>query len=209
MSALLTFDHLSVAAPDGRLLFSDLTLSIGRELVGIVGRNGSGKSTLLDIANGEREPSLGKINRSSRIAMLRQIQPDDDSVADALGIADDLARLRRLEIGEGTIEDSGLADWTLEQRIEDVFHRVQLLPIDTRRSVASLSGGERTRLGLAAMLLDDPLLLLMDEPTNNLDADGREAIAGLLDVWSGGAVIASHDRQMLERMDRIVHLLRL
>lgn len=206
MSALLTFDHLTVAAPDGHILFSDLTLSIGRERVGIVGRNGSGKSTLLQITNGEREPVSGTISRSSPLAMLRQIQPDDGSVADALGIADDLVRLRRLESGEGSIEDAGLADWMLEQRIEDVFQRVQLLGIDTRRSVASLSGGERTRLGLAAMLLKDPQLLLMDEPTNNLDIEGREAIAKLLDGWSGGAVIVSHDRELLERMDRIVQL---
>lgn len=206
MSAFLTFDHLSVAAPDGRRLFSDLTLSVGRELVGIVGRNGSGKSTLLSVASGEREPSFGTINQSSHIAMLRQIQPDDGNVAEVLDVADDLARLRRLEIGEGTTEDAGLADWTLEQRIEDVFDRVKLPSIDARRTVTSLSGGERTRLGLAAMLLTNPDLLLMDEPTNNLDVQGREAIADLLDGWSGGALIASHDRDLLERMDRIVHL---
>ena len=206
MSALLTFDHLSVAAPDGRLLFSDLTLSIGRELVGIVGRNGSGKSTLLSIANGDRAPRSGTINRSSRIAMLRQIQPDEGSVADALGVDADLARLRRLENGEGSMEDAGLADWTLEKRIEEAFHRVRLPPIDTSRSVVSLSGGERTRLGLAAMVLEEPHLLLMDEPTNNLDAEGRDIIVNLLEDWSGGAVIASHDRELLERMDQIVQL---
>ncbi|QTD55281.1 ABC-F family ATP-binding cassette domain-containing protein [Parasphingorhabdus cellanae] len=206
MSAFLTFDHLSVAAPDGRRLFSDLTISVGRELVGIVGRNGSGKSTLLSVASGEREPSSGTINRSSHIAMLRQIQPDDSSIAEALGVASDLDRLRRLEIGEGSAEDAGLADWTLEQRIEDVFDRVKLPSINTQRSVASLSGGERTRLGLVAMLLTNPNLLLMDEPTNNLDVQGREAIADLLDAWPGGALIASHDRDLLERVDRIVHL---
>lgn len=127
MSALLTFDHISTAAPDGRLLFSDLTLSIGRELVGIVGRNGSDKSTLLSVVNSERAPHSGTINRSSRIAMLKQILPDECSVADALGVVDDLAHLRRLENGEGSMEGAGLADWTLEKRIEDAFHRVRLL----------------------------------------------------------------------------------
>lgn len=76
----------------------------------------------------------------------------------------------------------------------------------TSRSVASLSGGERTRLGLAAMLLEEPHLLLMDEPTNNLDGEGRDIIVNLREDWSGGAVIASHDRELLERMDRIVQL---
>lgn len=206
MSALLTIDRLSAAAPDGTLLFSELTLSLGHETVGLVGRNGSGKSTLLDIVAGEREPIAGTLARAARMATLRQVQPDDGSVAETLGVAHDLARLRRLEAGEGSVEDAGLADWTLEQRLADAFARVNLSGIVPDRPVASLSGGERTRLGLAAMLLGDPEVLLMDEPTNNLDADGRQAIAELLAGWPGGALVASHDRALLESMDRIVQL---
>ncbi|RXZ63949.1 ABC-F family ATP-binding cassette domain-containing protein [Pelagerythrobacter rhizovicinus] len=206
MSALLTIDRLSAAAPDGTLLFTELTLSLGRETVGLVGRNGSGKSTLLAILAGEREPTAGIATRTARIAMLRQVQPHHGSVAEALGIAEDLARLRRLDAGQGSVEDAGLADWTLEQRLEDAFASVKLSGIVPDRSVGSLSGGERTRLGLAAMLLGEPEVLLMDEPTNNLDADGREAIGELLAGWPGGALVASHDRALLEGMDRIVQL---
>jgi ATPase subunit of ABC transporter with duplicated ATPase domains len=206
MSALLTIDRLSAAAPDGSHLFSDLTLSLGREVVGLVGRNGSGKSTLLSILAGTREPLAGDIVCPSRIAVLRQLQPDAGNLYEASGIADDIARLRRLDRGEGSGDDASLADWTLEDRLAQALARVGLGAIAPDRTVASLSGGERTRLGLAAMLLNDPQVLLMDEPTNNLDADGREAIAGLLAGWPGGAIVASHDRALLEGADRIVEL---
>ena len=206
MPAYITIDCLSAATPDGKPLFSDLSLALGEETVGLVGRNGSGKSTLLAMLGGAVEPPSGSIARAGRIAMLRQIQPEDGSVADALGITEDLARLHRLEKGEGSVEDAGRADWTLEQRIADTFARLRIAGIGMDRDVASLSGGERTRLGLAAMLLAEPDVLLMDEPTNNLDAEGRTAIAELLTGWPGGALIASHDRGLLEGVDRIVQL---
>jgi ATPase subunit of ABC transporter with duplicated ATPase domains len=69
-----------------------------------------------------------------------------------------------------------------------------------------LSGGERTRLALARLLIEAPDLLLLDEPTNNLDTDGRQAVAQLLERWQGGILVASHDRALLERVDRIVEL---
>jgi ATPase subunit of ABC transporter with duplicated ATPase domains len=78
------------------------------------------------------------------------------------------------------------------------------LPRDRR--LATLSGGERTRVALARLLIEAPDLLLLDEPTNNLDTDGREAVAQLLERWRGGVIIASHDRALLERVDRIVEL---
>src|SRR5262249_32280192 len=78
------------------------------------------------------------------------------------------------------------------------------MPFD--RMIASLSGGERTRVALARLLIEAPDVLLLDEPTNNLDDDGREAVAGLLERWRGGILVASHDRTLLERVDRIVEL---
>jgi len=206
MSAFLTLDTLCAAAADGRTLFSDLTFSLGREAVGLVGRNGSGKSTLLAILAGEREPQDGAVTRSGRVAALRQIQSDQGTVADALGVAGALARLRRLEQGQGGIEDMELADWDLEARLAAALARAGLADLPLDRPARSLSGGERTRLGLAHMLLGDPDVLLLDEPTNNLDREGRAAIIDLLAGWQGGAIVASHDRELLERMDRIVHL---
>ena len=99
-----------------------------------------------------------------------------------------------------------MADWTLESRLESGLASTGLrdMPLDTRLS--RLSGGERTRVMIARLLLEQPDILLLDEPTNNLDTDGRHAIANLLAQWRGGALIASHDRKLLEHMDRIVEL---
>ncbi len=206
MSAFLTFDSLSASRPDGTALFSDLTFALGRERVGLVGRNGSGKSTLLAIAAGLREPERGAVTRHGRVGLLRQIQPDAGSVADALGIASALSAMARLEAGEGTADDAAIAQWDLPERLEQALADVGLAGLHPARNAATLSGGERTRLGLAALLLDAPDVLLLDEPTNNLDRAGRSAIHALLARWPGGALVVSHDRALLETMDRIVEL---
>ena len=204
--SLITFDSVSAAAPDGRLLFSGLTLAAGRERIGLVGRNGSGKSTLLAIAEGGLAPAAGNVTRAGRIGVLRQIQPSEGVLAEALGAAGGLARLDRLERGQGAAADMAEADWTLPGRLAEALAAVGLPGLDLARSSATLSGGERTRLGIARLLLAAPDLLLLDEPTNNLDGDGRAAIAALLADWRGGALVASHDRVLLEPMDRIVQL---
>jgi ATPase subunit of ABC transporter with duplicated ATPase domains len=179
MPAFLVLDSISLATPDGRPLFDRLTLAIGRERTGLVGRNGCGKSTLLRLIAGEIEAAGGSLQRIGSIGMLAQLTDERLTVDEALGVAGDLARLRRLERGEGSLEDATDADWTL---------------------------GERTRLALARLLIEAPDVLLLDEPTNNLDAEGRQAVALLLERWQGGVLVASHDRALLERVDRIVEL---
>ena len=205
-SSLLTFDQLAVARPDGTTLFSDLTFALGRERVGLVGRNGCGKSTLLGIVAGEREPLSGKVLCHGKIGLLRQILPSEGTAAQALGIAPALAAMDRLEAGEGTLDDAEQAQWDLPERLERALADVGLPGLDPQRDTSGMSGGERTRLGIARLLLEAPDLLLLDEPTNNLDAEGRAAIQALLHSWQGGVLVASHDRELLEQMDRIVEL---
>ena len=138
--------------------------------------------------------------------MLAQLADDRMTVAEALGVAAGLARLRRIEAGQGSLEDAAEADWTLPARLGQALGETGLPALATDRRLASLSGGERTRVALARLLIEAPDLLVLDEPTNNLDADGREAVAGLLARWRGGVIVASHDRALLERVDRIVEL---
>lgn len=207
MSALLTLDHVSLAAPDQRVLFAGLTLALGRERLGLVGRNGSGKSTLLRAILGEVELSSGSLALTGRAGILRQGPSSRDlTAADLLGVRRELQVLLRLERGEGGPGDAEAADWMLPSRIEDVLGRLGLPELDLDRTVTSFSGGERTRLGLARVLLEEPDLLLLDEPTNNLDREGRGAIAALVRHWRGGLILASHDRALLEEVDRIVEL---
>jgi ATPase subunit of ABC transporter with duplicated ATPase domains len=206
MPAFLTFDRISASRPDGTPLFSDLTLALGSERVGLVGRNGSGKSTLLAIATGLREPEAGSVARHGAVGLLRQIPPAAGTVGRALGVEAALQAMARLEAGEGTAEDAVLAEWDLPDRLEQALADVGLPGLGMERDVATLSGGERTRLGLAALLLAAPDVLLLDEPTNNLDREGCQAIQALLQGWRGGALVVSHDRALLEAMDRIVEL---
>jgi ATPase subunit of ABC transporter with duplicated ATPase domains len=206
MSALLTLDSLALSAPDGARLFDGLTLSVGRERRGVVGRNGSGKSTLLRAIAGEVVPAAGSIHRSGSTGLLAQAADGSQSVAEALGVAGEIARLRRLEVGEGSADDMAAADWTVEARLEAALAQAGLAAMSLDRPMAGLSGGERTRVAIARLLIDPPDLLLLDEPTNNLDADGRAAVTALLDRWRGGVMVASHDRALLERVDRIIEL---
>jgi ATPase subunit of ABC transporter with duplicated ATPase domains len=206
MPAFLVLDSISLATPDGRPLFHGLTLALGRERTGLVGRNGCGKSTLLRLIAGEIEPAGGSLQRIGSIGMLTQLADERLTVEEALGVAGCLARLRRLEGGEGSLDDAADADWTLETRMQAALIEAGLPSLSLHRPVASLSGGERTRLALARLLIDASDLLLLDEPTNNLDADGRQAVAQLLERWQGGVLVASHDRTLLERVDRIVEL---
>lgn len=206
MHARLTLDSLAAATPERRVLFSDLTLSVGTERVGIVGRNGSGKSTLLRIVAGELAPSAGTMHLEGSVGMLRQGWPEAWTVAEALGVAEGLAVLERVLGGQGGPDDLDAADWTLEARVAASLADAGMAGLGLDRTIATLSGGERTRVGIARLLIEAPDVLLLDEPTNNLDADGRAAIHLLLRNWRGGALVASHDRDLLEKMDRIVEL---
>ena len=206
MPAFVILDSISLVTPDGRPLFDGLTLALGRERTGIVGRNGCGKSTLLRLIAGDVEPAGGSLQRIGSIGMLAQLADERLTVSEALGVAKNLACLRRLERGEGSLDDAADADWTLETRLHAALIETGLHDLALDRPIASLSGGERTRVALARLLIEAPDLLLLDEPTNNLDADGREAVAQLLERWQGGVLVASHDRALLERVDRIVEL---
>ena len=208
MPAHITLDGLSYATPDGRVLLDNLTLAFGAERTGLVGRNGVGKSTLVRLILGELAPTAGAVTVRGRLGVLRQAlsTPLGSSVADLLGVAAPLARLRRIEAGEGSENDLAEADWTLEARLDAALAEVGLPSLDLARPAASLSGGQATRASLAGLLAAEPDLLILDEPTNNLDAAARELVAEVIGRWKRGAIVVSHDRALLRTMDRIVEL---
>lgn len=207
MSALLSANSLTLRTPDHHVLLEDFTLSFGCEVTGVVGPNGAGKSTLLSALAGALTPSGGQVLAQGRVGWLEQSGPDaDGDLATGLGVTEDLTRLSRILAGEGGEADFAHADWTLDVRVTAALDTVGLgaKPLDA--PLSSLSGGQRARLALARALLDAPDILMMDEPTNNLDAEGREAVHQMMADWPGGLVIVSHDRALLERVDRIVAL---
>jgi len=208
MSPVVELKHISWIRPDGQPLLGDISLTFGAERTGLIGRNGVGKTTLLKIMAGELAPTSGSRAVNGTLAVLPQQTGEltDETVAEVFGVAEELDRLARMAAGTAKAGDIEAADWSLEARLETCLASANLEGLDPRRRLRSLSGGQATRVRLAALVFGEPDLLLLDEPTNNLDEAGRAGVADLLAAWKGGAVVASHDRALLRRMDRIVEL---
>ncbi|WP_243611933.1 ABC-F family ATP-binding cassette domain-containing protein [Shimia aestuarii] len=207
MPASLTLSELSFSTTDGNPLFKDISLSFGAERTGLVGRNGAGKSTLLHLLSGDLNPTSGQVRATGSVAMMRQeaMAHADATIADLFGVREATDLLARAEAGRASVEDMAEADWTLPMRLEAALVRVGLA-VQPQTPLRALSGGEQSRAALAALLFAEPDILLLDEPTNNLDREGRQAVLEVLRGWTGGAIIASHDRALLEEMDAIVEL---
>jgi ATPase subunit of ABC transporter with duplicated ATPase domains len=206
MPASITLSNLTWSTPDGRPLFSHLDLTFDTDRTGLVGRNGVGKTTLLKLVSGDLLPQPGKVSVDGTLGVLRQVVQvkPNQTVGDLLGVNERLALLRRAESGEVSM-NLPLHDWTLEARVASSLGR---LGLDTRaeKPLATFSGGQLTRVGLAALIFAEPDFILLDEPTNNLDRDGREVVIDLRANWRAGAIVVSHDRELLETMDAIVEL---
>ena len=207
MSPSITTSRLGWFTPDGRSVLSELDLSFAQERAGIVGRNGVGKTTLLKLIAGALQPSSGRITVNGTVGTLRQmVQVDpEDTIADLFGASADLALLDKAEAGDADMGDLAQADWTLEPRILSALGSVGL-EAEVATRLSGLSGGQRTRAAMAAVIFAEPDFLLLDEPTNNLDREGRQALLEILTGWRAGAIIVSHDRELLETMDAIVEL---
>lgn len=204
MPAIVVRD-LSWSLGNGRALFSHLDLTFGAHRTGLIGRNGTGKSTLLKLIAGSLPLQTGAIVVKGTVDVLRQSHPADATVADLFGITEGIAILQRAEAGKATADDLVRADWTLEDRLNEALTRMTL---DTAPGtpLSRLSGGQQTRAALAALTFNAPDVLLLDEPTNHLDRQGRQAVLDLLKGWRKGAIVVSHDRELLEAMDAIVEL---
>jgi len=204
----VTLASVAALTTDGSGLFQNLDLTFGAERTGIVGANGVGKSTLLGLIEGRLQPSEGTVSTRGHIWSLRQqVAPaKGTSLPDLLGVGPEWSIIQRVLDGSASEEDLDLADWTLEMRVGQALSEVGLDQLGLGSNPEHLSGGERTRVALAGLLLSAPDIVLLDEPTNHLDQQGRAMVANLLRQWESCMLVVSHDRDLLMQVDRIVEL---
>ncbi|MDI5982435.1 ABC-F family ATP-binding cassette domain-containing protein [Amycolatopsis magusensis] len=208
--AFVVCSMLSFSWPDDTPVFDRLSFSLPGGRTGLVAPNGAGKSTLLKLIAGELRPAAGNVSVDGLLGYLPQDLPltGELSVAEVLGVADALRALEAIESGD-TDEKHFTAigtDWDIDERTRAQLARLGLGEVQLDRRLDTLSGGQVVSLGLAAQLLKRPDVLLLDEPTNNLDLDARRKLYEVLDDWTGCLLVVSHDRALLDRMDRIAEL---
>lgn len=194
----------------GDTLFGPLTLTLETELCGLVGRNGSGKTCLLRLLAGLDAPAHGHIERFGSLVYVAQQQTvtPETTMAELLGYDALFAARKRIEQGDYQADDIERMDgfWDLQERLDAAFADASLPPFAAERLAAQLSGGERMRALLCAALMHEPDYLLLDEPTNHLDRQGREWFYAMLTRRRGGTLVATHDRELLALLPRILEL---
>src|SRR5690348_9523866 len=210
MTAAIACSDLSFSWPDGASVLSGLTVSFGPGRTGLIGVNGSGKSTLLKLIAGELRPGSGAVRTHGEVGYLPQAIAlgTHQSVSDLLGITaarDALHAIEAGETGEGAFAVIG-DDWDVEERARAWLDRLGLDRVGLDDRVERLSGGETIGVALAALFLRRPDIMLLDEPTNNLDLDARQRLYDAVASWTGVMVIVSHDRELLALMDQIADL---
>ncbi len=208
---LVAGDKIAYLLPDGADLFSNVTFSINpHQRIALVGPNGSGKSSLGRLIAKESAPSRGVLSVHGQVVLLAQDArpPTNERVVDFLSLGPTFDALARSDAGAASADDMALIgdDWDLEDRLRDNLHEVGLAHISPRHALADLSGGEWLRLQILVAKQTAPDLLILDEPSNHLDEEGR----AWLEDWLGDAPFAwlliSHDRHLLGLAEEIWEL---
>lgn len=175
----------------GRMLLDNQTWLIGPgDRFGIVGANGAGKSTLLSIIDGSLRPTKGHVNigKTVKFAVLSQRLEELEKLG-KYKVKEVLSRYKPSYIIDGKEVTPG-----------QLMERLGFKPEQLMTPIADLSGGQKRRMQLLLILLNEPNVLIMDEPGNDLDTDMLAVMEDLLDTWPGTLIVVSHDRYLLERV---------
>ncbi len=200
--------QLSFVTAGGDVLLSSLDFDLPRAVHGLVGRNGSGKSVLARLLVGELLASSGTVLRQAQIGYLPQSPSEDErTLGGALGLGPKLAALSRIEAGSVEVADFELIgeDWEFALHWRQSLAEAGL-PDDFARPLDQLSGGELTRARLLRLFADPRQYLILDEPSNHLDRQARAWLRQKLRAHTGGALVASHDRELLDEVAAIHEL---
>ena len=188
---VVDFEDVSYQTEDGKPILKDVTWRLGPgDRIGLLGANGAGKTTLLQLMTGELRPGSGriKIGKTVKFATLSQDVRELDEFADD--------RIFAMIKREKTTFTVGKKEVGTGQLVEQLgFDSAQL-----QTPISELSGGQRRRFQLLRLLFTEPNVLILDEPTNDLDTDMLAAVEDLLDTWPGTLIVVSHDRYLLERV---------
>ncbi len=188
---VVDFEDVSYQTDDGKSILSHITWRLGPgDRIGLLGANGAGKTTLLGLMTGELSPTSGriKIGKTVKFAKLSQDVRELDEFAND--------RIFSMIKREKTTFTVGKKEIGTGQLVEQLgFDSAQL-----QTPIGELSGGQRRRFQLLRLLFTEPNVLILDEPTNDLDTDMLAAMEDLLDTWPGTLIVVSHDRYLLERV---------
>jgi ATPase subunit of ABC transporter with duplicated ATPase domains len=187
---VVDIEDVSVAYGDHEVLHRVTWLVGPGERTGILGVNGAGKSTLLGLVTGEVTATSGRVKRGKtvKVATLTQELAELADIADDR-VSDVIGRYRTTYVAGGKEMTPG-----------QLLERLGFTNAQMSTPVKDLSGGQRRRLQLLLILLDEPNVLVLDEPSNDLDTDMLAAMEDLLDTWPGTLLVVSHDRYLLERV---------
>ena len=222
-AAHVSIAHLHFAHPSQPPLFADLSAVFSAPLTGLIGDNGCGKTTLMRLILGDLTPDSGSLAAPERMAYLPQDLglKREQTLAELCGIAETLQALQAVESGEYSPELYEVIgdNWDIEERTLAAlatygFTPATLVDRDNpeairalfTRDMRSFSGGEAVIAALASLMVSDPEFILLDEPTNNLDSSAKAQLFTALEALPCPALIISHDRDLLERVNVIAEL---
>ncbi|WPU66620.1 ATP-binding cassette domain-containing protein [Peredibacter starrii] len=177
----IVFNNVGFEWPDGQQIFKSINFSLETKIYGLIGPNGVGKTTLANLLLGDLDPTSGTISKGSEVVHIfhQKETPPEISLSEYL---------METNAFEESLLLSFLKNLSLEQ------------------TCSSLSGGEWARVRLVKTAASGASFIILDEPTNHMDREGRDVIQEFLNFFNGGVLIISHDREILERVDKIIEL---